>query len=281
MSTQLRRRIFRMLFVLVGLYVLLCVAVCTLQRRLIYFPVKLNPKLAEIMAERAGAIPWKNQSGQIIGWKFLSKNSPTGSVLVVHGNAGCAIDRDYFAKPIRGAASVDVYLLEYPGYGARDGSPREKSFLSAAEEAFGLLDTNHPIYVVSESLGTGVAAHLAKTQESRIAGMVLFVPYNNFAKLAQTKMSFLPVSLILLDRYDPEKWLKDYRGPIQFVLAENDEVIPPKFGRRLFDSYNGPKNLQVIKGASHNGVSSQSAESWTKVFQFWDEHRQDRRISAE
>ena len=247
---------------------------CGLQRRLIYFPTKLSPQLADVMAERTGFTAWKNRSGQTIGWKFPATKTLTGSVLVVHGNAGCAIDRGYFAKPIGGAASVDVYLLEYPGYGAREGLPSEKSFLMAADEAFTLLDTNHPIYVVSESLGTGVAAHLAQMQGRRIAGMALFVPYNNFAKLAQTKMSFLPVSLILLDRYDPEEWLKDYRGPIQFVLAGRDEVIPTKFGRQLYDSYNGPKHLRVVEGATHNSVSSQSVGWWNDVFLFWQNNRE-------
>lgn len=273
LTSVLKRKVLRVLLTLLGVYVLLCICGCALQRRMIYFPTKLDPKLAGTMAERAGFTPWENQSGQIIGWKLPSTKSSTGSVLIVHGNAGCAIDRSYFAKPIHEAASVDVFVLEYPGYGAREGSPGEKSFLAAADEAFASLDTNHPIYVVSESLGTGVAAHLAKKHGSKVAGLAMFVPYNNFVQLAQSKMSFLPVSLILLDRYDPEKWLKDYRGPIQFVLAENDQVIPIKFGQRLVDSYDGCKNLEIVRGAGHNSVSAQSSEWWADVFSFWEKNQ--------
>ena len=273
-KATLKRKVLRVFLTLVVFYILLCVGVCAVQRRLIYFPTKLDPKLAEIMAEKADFSPWKNLSGQIMGWKLSASGTSTGSVLIVHGNAGCAIDRGYFARPIHDAVSVDVFLLEYPGYGAREGSPCAKSFLAAADESFSLLESNHPIYVISESLGTGVAAHLAQTHGNKIAGMALFVPYNNFAKLAQTKMPFLPVSLILLDRYDPEKWLKDYRGPIQFVLAENDEIIPPKFGRKLYESYRGPKNLQITEGAHHNDVGAQSSDWWKGVFSFWHLERE-------
>ena len=272
-ATQ-KRKIFRMLLTLVGLYVLICVGGCALQRRLIYFPTKLDPNLAEIMASRSGFLPWKNQSNQIIGWKLPSAAHPTGCVLIVHGNAGCAVDREYLARPIHDTASVDVYILEYPGYGARDGSPSMKTFLAAADEAFALLSESGPIYIVSESLGTGVATHLASTHGRKVGGLTLFVPYNNFVSLAQEKMPFLPVSMILLDRFDPETWLKDYSGPVQFVVAENDEVIPAKFGLRLHDGYSGPKSLQVVKGAHHNDVAAQSSEWWKNIFLFWQESNQ-------
>ena len=268
-SLAFRRSVSRVLITIVCFYVLLCVAGCALQRQMIYFPTKLSLSLAETMAARAGFIPWKNQAGQLMGWKLSASGTSTGSVLIVHGNAGSAVDRDYLAKPIHDAASVDVYVLEYPGYGSREGSQSEKSFLRAADEAFALLSSEHPIYVVSESLGTGVAAHLARTQGSKVEGMALFVPYNNFVQLAQTKMPILPVSLLLLDRFDPENWLKDYSGPVKFILAEKDEVIPMKFGRKLHDGFGGSKNLQVVSGAYHNEVCEQPPDWWSEVFLFW------------
>jgi len=60
----------------------------------------------------------ENPAGRIIGWKLSATSPPIASVLIMHGNAGCAIDRDYLAGPIHDAAPVDVYVLEYPGYGS-------------------------------------------------------------------------------------------------------------------------------------------------------------------
>jgi pimeloyl-ACP methyl ester carboxylesterase len=190
-------------------------------------------------------------------------------VLVIHGNGGCALQRGYIAKPIHDAAALDVFILEFPGYGMRAGSPNMKSILAAAEEAFELLPKEKRIYLVSESLGTGAAAHLGKTQPNEIAGMVMFVPYDSLPSLAQSRMPLLLPYFFLVDRYEPAAWLKGYRGPIKFVLAERDQVIPMKFGQRLVDSCAGPKVLQIIPNAGHDDVGEQSPEWWRDVFNYF------------
>ena len=260
-----------MLLTLAILYILFTLTVMFLQRRLIYFPRIIPPALAEPAAAEMGFVPWRNPSGQIIGWKLPATSSPVASVLITHGNAGCAIDRGYLANPIHVAATVDVYVLEYPGYGSRGGSPDKRSILAAAEEAFGLLTNGLPKYLVSESLGAGVACYLAKTHSTEVAGLVLFMPYHNLATVAQRKMPLLPAYFLLLDRFNPAECLRDYRGPVKIVLAGADEIIPVESGRRLFEEYPGPKNLQIIPGAHHNDIAGQSPAWWQEVFSFWQQ----------
>ena len=55
---------------LVVLYLLLCAAGCALQRRLIYFPTKLDPRVVDQMASKEGFQAWRNIAGEIIGWKL-------------------------------------------------------------------------------------------------------------------------------------------------------------------------------------------------------------------
>lgn len=250
-------------------YAAIVLLAALLQRRLIYFPTTLAIDAALRSAERKGLAPWRDGRGQVIGWVMRSRRAAEGSVLVVHGNAGSAVDRDYFAQPIHDAAPVDVYLLEYPGYGARAGSPNLDSFHSAAEEAFDLIPATTPRYIVGESLGTGVAAHLARARGDAVAGIALFMPYDNLAAVAQAAMPILPVSLILRDRFAPDAWLAAYRGPVKVVLAERDEVIPARFGRRLHDGFAGPKDLEVVAGAGHNDCADQPPAWWADVFRFW------------
>jgi hypothetical protein len=254
-------------------YGLLVLAAAVFQRQLIYFPRTIPPALAEPAAAEMGFVPWKNPAGRIIGWKLSATSPPIASVLIMHGNAGCAIDRDYLAGPIHDAAPVDVYVLEYPGYGSREGSPDKRSILAAGEEAFDLLTNGLPKYLVSESIGAGVACHLAKAHSTETAGLVLFMPYHDLASVAQRKMPFLPAYLLLLDRFNPAECLRDYRGPVKIVLAGADEIIPVESGRRLFEEYQGPKILQIIPGAHHNEIAEQSPEWWKKVFSFWRQNR--------
>jgi pimeloyl-ACP methyl ester carboxylesterase len=265
------RRVFVTIAIVYGVF-LICG--CAWQRKLLYFPTKLSNAEANLLAAEEGFIPWENGAGEIIGWRIPANGAPTGSVLIVHGNAGCALNRNYIARPIHDAGAVDVFVLEYPGYGARPGSPSQKSWLAAGAEALSTLPNDKPIYLVSESIGTGVAAYLAGTHSPEVVGLLLFVPFDNLASLAQSKMPLLLPYFFLRDRYDPAAWLKDYRGPVKIVLAGRDEIIPPKFGQRLFDSYAGPKARQIFPDEGHNDIAAQPAEWWCEVFEFWQANQQ-------
>jgi hypothetical protein len=168
---------------------------------------------------------------------------------------------------------VDVFVLEYPGYGSRGGSPSMKSLLEAADEAFALLPAGQPIYLVAESLGTGVAAHLAKRNRARVSGMVLFAPYDDLASVGQRQMPVFPVKLLLRDRFQPSQWLSAFGGPIHVVLAEQDRIIPAELGRKLYEDYLGAKAMEVIAGAGHNDIATQPVEWWRRLFATWQEKR--------
>jgi hypothetical protein len=264
-----RSKLFRVLQLFLIAYLIVVLAVLIFQRRLIYLPTKIPAEVIESVAAEHGFAPWKNPAGQIIGWKMPASKTATGSVLILHGNAGCALSRDYLARPIHDAANVDVYVLEYPGYGARTGSPSKTSLVAAAEEAFQLLPTNSPRYVVSESIGTGVACELAKAHPNEVAGLALLVPYDSLARIAQKQMPFLPAYFLLFDRFNPAECLKSYHGPVKIVVAGADEIIGAAAGRRLFENYAGPKEKQEFPQAGHNDVAAQSPEWWQEVFSFW------------
>jgi pimeloyl-ACP methyl ester carboxylesterase len=259
----------RILIAVAIAYLFFCACGCALQRKLLYFPTKIPADAVIQAGAEHGFLPWKNPSGQIIGWKIPASGTATGSVLIVHGNAGSAIGRDYLAQPIHDAEPVDVFVLEYPGYGAREGSPSKASFIAAAEEAFQLMPAGLPKYIVSESIGTGVACELAKNHPQEVAGMALLAPYHNLASVAQRHIWFLPTYFLLLDRFNPEECLKSYHGPVKFVVAGSDEVVGPASGLRLYDSYGGIKDLQVFAGAHHNDIESQPPGWWEQVFLFW------------
>ncbi len=266
-----RRRIFRVLQLLVIAYLLIVLVVLIFQRRLIYFPTKIPAEVIESFAAGHGFAPWKNSASEIIGWKMLAKTNATASVLILHGNAGCALSRDYLARPMHDAADVDVFVLEYPGYGARAGSPGKENFVTAAEAAFQMLPTNAPRYVVSESIGAGVACELARNHPAEIAGLALFVPYDNLAAVAQKQMPLLPAYWLLRDRFNPAACLQSFHGPVKVIIAGADEIIGSESGQRLFDGYAGPKNLALMPGARHNEVAEQTPAWWQAVFAFWRE----------
>lgn len=239
------------------------------QRQLLFYPTKGVLAVMESQARGQGLEAWRNPSGQVIGWKRLSHSlGAHRQALVTHGNAGSAIDRAIYADGLGHVGNWDVYILEYPGYGARGGSPSRESLCQAADEAFRLLATNGPIYLVGESIGTGVAAWLAGTHPTNTAGVLLVAAYDDLGNVAQDHMPVFPVKWMLRDRFRPVEYLTSYHGPVAFLLAGQDEVVPNRFGRRLYDSYAGPKKIWISPNATHNTLAGAPADSWNAMVHF-------------
>jgi pimeloyl-ACP methyl ester carboxylesterase len=267
---ELRHRFQRMLLIFLATYVTAAVAVALLQRWFIYHPTVLGTNALNVWAGSQGLERWRNPAGQAIGWKRLSRTQPAqGRVLITHGNAGCAVHRSHYVDALQQAAALDVFILEYPGYGDRPGSPNEQSLFAAAAEAIQLFGTNGPVYLLGESLGTGVTAYLAGTQPAHIAGLLLVAPYNNMTEVARSRMPIFPVRWMLRDRYRADEYLQHYRGPVGVLLAGRDELVPNASGRRLYAGYAGPKRLWETPEATHNDLADQPATFWMEVVSFW------------
>jgi surfactin synthase thioesterase subunit len=153
--------------------------------------------------------------------------------LMMHGNAGQAAGRDYVLSHMSDQDSL--YVLEYPGYGHREGSPSMGSINHAASAAYRLLRTrnpNTPVCVLGESLGSGPSCALAREKVAPDK-IVLMVPFDSIANVASERFFFLPARLILLDAWDNTKTLKDYAGPVEIFGATDDNIIPVEHATTL------------------------------------------------
>jgi pimeloyl-ACP methyl ester carboxylesterase len=226
------------------------------------------------MAQEAGLERWTNSAGQFIGLKRPSPKQPAdGSVIVMYGNGSTAIGSGRYANDIQGVAAFDVFILEYPGYEDRPGLPSQGSLFSAAAEAFRMLPTNRPVYLVGESLGTGVASYLAGTYPDKIAGLILISPFDSLTDVAQYHFPLLPVRLLLVDRFPSGKHLHNYRGELGITVGGRDTVVPEKFGLRLYNGYAGPKKLWEFPDGGHCQIMEQPPKFWNEVVEFWQTNR--------
>jgi pimeloyl-ACP methyl ester carboxylesterase len=265
----IQRRIFRVLLIFFVIYVISAVFVTVRQRKFIYFPPIFDSATVDKLAANEQVGRWKNPFGETIGWKRMSPAQPAqGQILITHGNAGCAFQCGHYADAIQTGNAFNVFVVEYPGYADRPGVPTEKTLNESADEAFGLLNTNSPIYIVGESLGTGIACYLAGAHPQKISGVVLLAPYNRFVDVAQVHMPIFPVWLMLWDRFPSEDYLRKYHGPVAMLVAGQDQVIPEKFGRRLYDAYSGPKRIWEFPQGNHGTVMMQPPEVWKEILEF-------------
>jgi pimeloyl-ACP methyl ester carboxylesterase len=243
------------------IYVGLCMVLAGCQRSMMYLPARSTEAAALLLGESAGLSAWRNPAGELIGWQALHQPVTRNAILIFHGNAGSAAHRSYLVYGFQPALAG--YVLEYPGYGSRSGSPAETAFYTAAEEAFQQLQPHYDhIYLAGESMGCGVATHLAAKYPDRVAGLVLITAFDSLTEVARHHYPIFPVRLLMRDRFESAEHLKSYQGPVAIMLAEEDEVVPFRFGKRLHDGYDGPKKLWVQSGRSHNTLDYSSAHPW-------------------
>ena len=252
---------------LVG-YGVITAAVYFQQDAMIFFPAKQTSEEAERLATRDGFVPWKNTAGVQIGWQSLD-GDPKNALLVVHGNAGNALHRTYYHQYARQGGRWKTYILEYPGYGFRAGQPTEASLTAAGMEAVDELakTPGGKIWMLGESLGSGVAAAVAANRKEKVSGLILVTPFDSMVEAARSHYPWLPVKMLLRTRFESDKHLAGYPGPAAFVIAEKDTVVPAVLGQKLFDSYPGQKQLWVAPGSGHD-VSRFLATDWPLIVSF-------------
>ena len=257
----LKRTLFRLIRICLLVYACLCMLIAGCQSKMLYFPTKKTEPEALADAAASDIEPWRDGKGKLIGWKRTSARTK-GRLLVIHGNAGCALDRTYCAEAFRGL--WDVYLLEYPGYGSRHGTPGKNAFITAGRAAVeNLMEADkRPIFLLGESIGSGTAAALAGAMPDAVAGAVMVIPFARIEEVAKAKFPWLPVSLLLRDKFDNIAALGSFHMPVVFVIAENDDVIGPAQGRKFHTAYAGPKKLIVLPGATHNNFPTEPDAPW-------------------
>lgn len=281
-SAKTRHRMYPLLRVgasLCFMYLVVVLFMAGCQRQMIYYPARAPEATLQNHAAQTGFVPWHDQAGAIIGWKSPEPRDgvETARIVVFHGNAGFALNRVFYFDGFRRARddSWRVYLFEYPGYGARPGKPSEDSFQQAAAEAVGELAaaSDAPLYIVGESLGSGVATRLAARFPQAVDGLILITPFTSLADVGSRHFPWLPVRTVLLDRYNNVEALADYNGPVAILVAEHDRVVPADLGKGLYESYHGPKRLWIQHGKDHNDLDLTSVSPfWVEVTGFLDEN---------
>lgn len=228
------------------------------QRKLIYFPTQAVPDVALVSGD-VEAVSFPTQDGLMLSaWMVPAVGGVDGPVVVLfHGNGGNRADRLPIAGEIA-AAGHSVLLVDYRGYGGNPGSPSEAGLLEDARAAIAYLssrpdvDPDRIVYF-GESLGAAVAIGLA--EQVRPAGMILRSPFTSLADVAAVHYPYLPVRLLLRDRYLSIDRIAGIDVPILVIAGSADTIIPVSQSRAIYDAAPGPKRYVEIEAADHNDAA--------------------------
>lgn len=230
--------------------------VWTLQRRLMYFPAAHVPTPDAIGLTSVEPVTFETADGLVLNGWFLAapRPSPRFTILVFNGNAGNRAHRGPLATALN-QHGFQVLLLDYRGYGGNPGTPSESGLVedSRAARAYVLgrsdVDASRLVYF-GESLGAAVAVGLAA--EYPPAALILRSPFTSMADVGQYHYPFLPVRLLLRDRFPSIDRIHLIRSPLLVIAGARDRIVPIQQSRRLYTAASDPKTIVIVPGADHN-----------------------------
>ena len=232
--------LLNVLLILFITYLIVVMFIFFYQRKLLYHPsennyldeTNLNHKIEKIYIQ---------SDTELVSW-YYNNNKSYKTILFFHGNAGKLDNRVYKLNELA-KLNINYLIVAYRGFSGNQGKPSEDGIYKDSNAAKKWLNENgindKNIVLYGESLGTAVAVDLAS--KNNFAGIILESPFTSMIKLAKKYYPYLPVTILLKDKYESENKLKKINAPILIMHGKKDTIVPFEMGEEMFNKSNNPK----------------------------------------
>ena len=191
---------------------------------------------------------------QLHGW-YIPHPQSQHVLLFLHGNAG-NISHRRDSIEIFHRLGLNVFIIDYRGYGQSTHTPSEQGFYQDATAGWHFLTkekgfTNNQILVFGRSLGGAVAARLASEVQPR--GLILESTFSSARDFA--RVVFPVLSRLVLMRYDfnTAESIQLVNDPVLVLHSPDDEIMPFPLGEKVFQSASQPKQFIQMRGDHNSG----------------------------
>jgi fermentation-respiration switch protein FrsA (DUF1100 family) len=204
----------------------------------------------------------------LFAWVVGDPTSPSGLLIVFHGNADLAGWQIPWAEEVVRRTGRAVVIPEYRGYAGLPGSPTYLGGSLDARAAYAIardtLDVPASrIALFGHSLGSAIAAELARDVAPEV--LLLQSPFTSardMARLIAARPLILVWRSVARVHYDTEAIVKTLPTPVWIIHGSHDGVIPVDMGKRLFRTARVPGELVIIDGADHNDLATHAPERY-------------------
>jgi uncharacterized protein len=132
LASRHRRRARIAVVVTAAGYALVCVIFALIQPQLLYFPETVSAAEEVRRLPALGAERVVSARGDTLGYFVRSREPARAVMIAAHGNGGSALgQRRFVALAEASGVPLDVFLVEFPGYGARRGEPTQTGNVTA------------------------------------------------------------------------------------------------------------------------------------------------------
>ena len=237
---------------ILAIYVSVLILLFIFQRNLMYHPNENNyfgDKL-EVDVKKVNIKTPDNLS--LLGWFHKKDLKKFKTILYFHGNAGKLENRIHKLNHFKDM-DVNFLIIAWRGFSGNEGKPSEKGLYIDGSSAITWLKNlgviEKDIILYGESLGTGVATHMA--QNNDFAGLVLETPFTSMIEAAKNFYPYIPVGILLRDKYKNDKKIKNISIPVLVMHGEVDQIVPFWMGEKIYEIANQPKYSYFTKYDDH------------------------------
>lgn len=187
------------------------------------------------------------------GTRMYVKKTDGPAIVLYHGNAGSACDRDFYADLFT-QHNYSYVIVEYAGFSNDSRSPSHALIKKDVENVVSYLEKEsmNRVIIVGESVGTGFASyHTSLVPPERV---LLISPFTDLSDVAKGRFWFYPTSLLVDNALNNVEALKKYTGVVTIIHGTKDTIIPYKLGNQLYQSLQAKKEIVTIDGAGHNDL---------------------------
>jgi len=208
---------------------------------------------------------------QLHGW-YIPHPQSQHVLLFFHGNAG-NISHRRDSIEIFHRLGLNVFIIDYRGYGQSAHTPNEQGLYQDATAAWQFLTTekgftNKQVIIFGRSLGGVVAAWLAAEVQAR--GLILESTFSSARDFA--RVVFPVLARLVWIRYDFNtlESIRRVTAPVLVLHSLEDEIMPFHLGEKVFKSANQPKHFVPLRGDHNYGFIKsqpdyeQELKSWLK-----------------
>lgn len=197
-------------------------------------------------------------------------NSTARTLLFLHGRKGNmsdCLEKIHLFHDM----GLDVFAIDYHGYGTSSGAPTESALSGDALAAyFYLVDKRNVklerLYLFGEDLGAAVAIDLAT--RVALAGLITEGANASILEKIEQDWPLIPWQYLLLNQFDSIRKIGDVRVPVLMFHSSDDELVPFNDSQRLYVLAHEPKELVEIHGPHRDPFVKSFDTYYDKIDQF-------------
>ena len=252
MLKKFRKSLLLLIQIIILIYILILTFLYFYQRNLMYHPDENNYFGDQISVDIKEVKVITDDNIDLLGWYHEKDIKKDKTILFFHGNAGSLENRIHKLNHFRDM-DVNFLIIAWRGFSGNKGKPSEEGLYEDGKSAINWLVNKgvkqENIILYGESLGTGVATHLA--QNKKFAGIILETPFTSMTDAAKNFYPYIPVNLLLKDKFDNKKKMKNINIPVLIMHGEVDQIVPFFMGKKIYEISKEPKYSYFTKHDNH------------------------------